>query len=250
MRSASRASGRPRASTRGSHSPATPSNTGSRSSGLREAAHGRDLRGGAAPASPSQPRPARLSRLQRAQIKRFVARKLQEDGLSAAYVKLIVAVLSALFAAARDDGVPVRLDAAAGLGRVFKLAKSTGPGRRTSRRSTGTTRPLPRHAERRPRACPAVPAHGADRPPPWRGARPPVGGRGPASRTLHVRRNLSAGEIGTPKSGTGRAVDLSHTSPIGWRGSGSRVPRRRSARGANCQRGSSAHGPASRFTRG
>jgi hypothetical protein len=36
----------------------------------------------------------RLSRLQRAHVKRFVTRKLQEDGLSPAYVELIVAVLA------------------------------------------------------------------------------------------------------------------------------------------------------------
>ena len=128
----------------------------------------------------------------------------------AAVVRCSWAVLGAL-AAARDDGVPVRLDATAGLGRVFRLAKSTAA--RQEDVKAFDRAQLARFlvtAERvTPRLAPLFLLI----------ARTGVRlGEGLAlqwedvdltTRTLHVRRNLSAGEVGTPKSGAGRDVDLS-----------------------------------------
>jgi integrase len=153
----------------------------------------------------------RLSRLQRAHVKRFVARKLQQDALSPAYVKLIIAVLGALLAAARDDGIPVRADATARLGRIFKLAKSTAARQEDVKAfDRAQLAGFLAIADRiMPRLAPLflVMARtglrlGEALALQWEDI-------DLATRTLHVRRILSAGTIGKPKSGAGRDVDLS-----------------------------------------
>jgi integrase len=130
---------------------------------------------------------------------------------AAAYAKLIVGVLSTLLAAARDDGVPVRLDVTAGLGRLFKLAKSTAARQDEVKAFDRAQLALFLSTSERtvPRLAPLFLLMART------GLRL---GEGLAlqwddfdlpSRTLHVARNLSGGRIGTPKSGAGRDVDVS-----------------------------------------
>jgi hypothetical protein len=50
-----------------------------------------------------------LARVKRTPVKWFITRK-REEKPSREYVKLMISVLSALLAAGRDGGLPVRLD--------------------------------------------------------------------------------------------------------------------------------------------